>query len=192
MGKEQQQNFDLVQRVKNMSEQLSRVGIEVPTSPDSRRDNPRQWLLRGETSVDRLIKNLPFSPQSGKLGSKGVFLGDCTAPLMLSDESVMYVFPSSISSGWLNLESRKFLEIMNEFAKKYNLDTSRIGEGSKAMELVYEKYSVYSPKEGICTVPYQLTIQDCERILLPERLIDQGTLNQIDQETLAKILLLKF
>lgn len=148
-----------------IAEYLASLGVNLPAIPNPNQLLPRPWLVRGEPKINPLISGL-LQPQSGQFGTRGVFFGECLSPTMLPEHGVIYVYSNSVVPKWVNLKSRMFDRLLKSIATKQNLDIHRIGEAAAAYETVYSKYPVFSPTEGICTIPKPLPVEQARHIII--------------------------
>lgn len=179
-------NKDLLQRY------LASFGITIPKEPDERRTAPRQWLVRSERHFNHLNQHSTFIPQAGEHGLKGVYFADSLESTMFSEKSVFYIYPSSITSQWLDLTSERFKTFYQEVAKEHHLNTSKIGDGFAALEYVYERYPTYRPKDGVCTIPFPLSVQDAQKIIVPDNLPNREFVSKLPKKLLGKVSFIRF
>src|SRR5260221_14201501 len=109
------------QRKSLLLQLLNNKEINFPSHPDNKSSGgPRQWLLRGEMSANRLFQGNPFIPQSGQMGTHGVFLGDCLSSITSpSSGGVYYLFPSSrLAERWLVSPSEEYYRLLNQVARE--------------------------------------------------------------------------
>ncbi|MFA5932586.1 MAG: hypothetical protein WCV81_04955 [Microgenomates group bacterium] len=148
-----------------LQEYLTSIGIDIPLNPDPDQDTPRTWLVRGTPKTNTLSEK-HLLPQTGQLGTKGVFFGECLSPVVVPDWGVVFVYPNTITSRWLNIKSRIFQKLVGYVAAKNHWNTAKIGEGATAYETVYSKYPIFSPTDGICTIPNALPVDQAQHIVM--------------------------
>lgn len=148
--------------------------ITFPEKP-SGGDSPGEWLVRAESSKERILHNKPFIPQKGQMGSSGVFFADNASSLMYPAPGVYYVFRTEdLQQRWVPHPSNISEDLVALIAKKYNLDLQTIGGGIEAESKLFEMYSIYQNRTGICTICDTVDPSRAHAILIHGNLMSDG------------------
>ncbi len=162
----------------------------IPESPDPNAKAPRRWLIRGESSSDRLLipDQQVFKPQSGQMGSYGVFLGDCLAPLMYHSPGAYYLFDKDkLDIDWLRVPSSDYNKEIERIGKDHNLRLEELNGGLNAETMLFKRFATYQPNKGVATIPYPLSLEEAVAIFLTDGFIDQKSINSLPDNLKRKI-----
>ena len=160
---------------------LHQRGIDIPYGPDSSSSEPRPWLLRGESSANKLYSANKLEPQPGEMGTWGVFFADCLSALYKYEKGgVYYVIPTNkLTESWLTTPSTEYQTLLDHIATKYNLNPSSIGDGVEVEQKIFKEHNVYQAKRGIVTSHVPVPVEWASAIL-----VDTGGKNGFDIDTL--------
>lgn len=173
---------------------LHENGIDVPNNPDPNAITPRRWLLRGEANKTRLLDTSlrEFKPQSGQMGSYGVFLGDCLASLMYYSSGIYYLFDKdSIDSAWLCIPSESYTRQIQQIGQQHNLSVDNLHDGLLAESILFQQSTTYQPISGIVTIPYSLDVGKAQMIFVSSGILSFEEIEQLPNALRAKIVILK-
>lgn len=169
---------------------LRKNGISIPRNPNSDSKIPRKWLLRSESNKDRLLdlNQRGFQPKSGQMGSFGVFLGDCFAPIMRHNPGAYYLFDrDTLATNWVCIPSEDYSKQMKEIGKKHNLAIDRTTDGLSAETILFERTATYQPASGIVTVPYLLDLSKATSIFLSSKFLSPEEMESLPDPLRGKI-----
>jgi|GEM_PF-5783887 len=172
---------ELEQNQHRIFESLSSLGIIFPEAPLFTPDviSPRPWLVRGEGRLSRLTDDNDrfFVPQSGEMGTKGVFFGDCLQSLMYPQNGAYYVYSApELSTEWIVSPSQRMDDAVNLVASELNLRPMTISGGLEAEQAVYDKNNIYQSKRGIATIASSVAVAKVRAILVtPSFILDHKT-----------------
>lgn len=188
---------DLERKRLILSEALRSCGISIPESPlyDTSVLQPRAWLVRGENRKDRLIDQgkRTFAPQSGEMGTYGVFFGDCLKPLIYPQNGLFYIYGrNDVADTWLVDPSTAYKEEYANAALQHNLNPTSISEGIVAQEWVYRQHNVYQAKRGIATVASPLPLDQSAAIIMTDGFLSQDELHHLPPSLSSKLTTLKY
>lgn len=151
-------------------------GIAVPASQHYEQ-SPRAILLRGDNSHARITgKELYFIPNSGQMGSFGVFFADVLSALM--DADILYVFRernvlhAANAETWLPYGRENCSELLMRIASDKNLNLRTITGGVTAETELFKSHPIYQPTLGIATIPTQLPVTTASHIFVNKRLLE--------------------
>lgn len=171
---------------------LDENGLNIPKNPNPNAKIPQRWLLRGESNKNRLldIKQRSFQPQSGQMGSYGVFLGDCLTSLMYYDHGAYYLFDrDTINADWLSIPSENYTEQMKRIGRQHNLRIERLSDGLMAETILFEHSVTYQPATGIVTVPYPLELDRVSAIFLSSGFLNPDELKSLPSNLRKKTII---
>lgn len=181
---------DYKDKILSLKKALYENGLNVPERPNPDAKIPRRWLLRGESTKDRLldINQRNFQPQAGQMGSYGVFLGDCLAPLMHYVPGAYYLFDrDTINANWLCVPSEKYTEQMEIIGRQYNLKIESVSNGLIAETILFKYSATYQPTIGIVTIPYPLELDRVSTIFLSTNFLNLKELESLPNNLREKI-----
>lgn len=169
---------------------LQMKGVTVPSGPDDSFSHPREWLLRGEASPTKLYSTDKLEPQSGEMGTWGVFFADCLSALYKYQEGgIYYVVPTSkITEPWLRTPSTDYEKLFRETAQKYQLNPNSIGGGVETEQKLFKSHNIYQAKRGIATTHTPIPLGWAKYILVDthgKQIIDK---DRIPPEIMEKII----
>ncbi|MEK7534677.1 MAG: hypothetical protein AAB600_05080 [Patescibacteria group bacterium] len=169
---------------------LDENGLDIPKNPNPNAKIPQRWLLRDESNKNRLldINQRNFQPQSGQMGSYGVFLGDCLTALMHYKSGAYYLFDrDTIDGDWLSIPSESYTEQMKRIGRQHNLRIERLSDGLMAETILFKHSVTYQPTTGIVTVPYPLDLDRVSAIFLSSGFLNPDELKSLPSNLREKI-----
>lgn len=171
---------------------LRQNGIDIPDTSQPGNINPRTWLIRSESNKNRLLdeNQQSFHPNAGQMGSHGVFLGDCLAPIMYPNPGAYYVFDTStVGTKWLPIPSESYIERVNQISIQYSLKVEKIGDGIMAENILFRRLSTYQHHHGIASVPYPISLDKVNRIFLTKAFLTNAELASLQTHIKKKIVI---
>lgn len=169
---------------------LYKNGLNIPKSPNPDAKTPRRWLLRGESNENRLldINQRSFQPKYGQMGSYGIFLGDCLAPLMYCNPGAYYLFDrDTIDANWLSLQAESYMEQIKKIGRQHNLRIERVDDGLAAETILFKHSATYQPATGVVTIPYPLELDRVSAIFLTNDFLNPKELESLPNTLREKI-----
>lgn len=166
-------------------------GFPIPQQPDPQAPAPRKWLIRGEPHADRLFSSVAdFQPQSGQMGSHGVFMGDCLESVKHTASGVYFLFDRDVfGQDWIRVPSEEYRRGIEEIAIQHNLRVESLSGGLEAETILFQRTATYQPQTGIATIPYSVPLENVEAIFLPESLMDAGAMMGLPRNLKGKVII---
>ena len=184
------------EKVVSQREQLRTFLLEhqiiVPQEPllDPHVEAPREWLIRGESHKERLLKPAehPFVPQSGEWGTYGIFFGDCMKPLMYPHSGAYYLYRTEdLRSDWLVDPSEEYEKTLSEIAEKEHLKMTSVTQGVQAIDMVYHQNNIYQAKRGIATLHSSLAVEKASAIVYTSNFLSSDELASVPSSVRDKL-----
>lgn len=165
-----------------LQHRLLSYGINLPEQPLPSNYTPGEWLVRG-TSSDVGLKTGFMNPQSGEMGTNGVFFGDCYSTLMYP-KGLFYLYNSQQLSqqGYINYPSDQSNEILQWIANCENLNMNSISGYVEAESRLFRGWDIYQQKKGIYTAHVPVDVRQAQAIFMYPGFMDDAHLNTLPPE----------
>lgn len=184
---------ELTYKRQMLFEGLRDVGFFLPEEPQlgTHVTGPSPVLVRSESTLSRLTNSNEkmFTPQTGEMGTKGVFFADCLKALMYPSEGAFYVFHTGdVAQDWLVAPSEQFRRELERVAQQRNLRLTSVSGGVEAEEVVYDRFNVYQAKRGIATSSSPVGLDKVSAVLVTPNFIASHELAKIPPVIKNKII----